>query len=53
MLQAVPGCYVLLGAGKNTISPNLHSPHYDFNDELLPLGTKLWVSLIREYLRRT
>lgn len=49
MLQAVPGCYLWLGAGSEH---GLHSPFYDFNDELIPLGAALWVSLIGETLAR-
>mgnify|MGYP003694655511 CR=1 FL=1 len=33
MLQAKPGCYVWLGGGRGPDTPNMHSPHYDFNDE--------------------
>jgi hippurate hydrolase len=49
MLKAVPGCYFWLGAGGQH---GLHSPRYDFNDELLPIGAAIWVSLIRETLKR-
>jgi hippurate hydrolase len=52
MLEAVPGCYVLLGAGRSSDNPALHSPHFDFNDEVLPLGAGLWVSLVRQTLAR-
>lgn len=51
MLQEAPGCYIWLGGGKSGADPGLHSPRYDFNDELLPLGAALWVSLVRENLR--
>ncbi len=50
MLQAVPGCYVLLGAARVGENPMLHSPRFDFNDEVLPLGIALWVSLVRTVL---
>ena len=29
----------------------LHTPKYDFNDEILPLGAAYWVSIVREELR--
>ena len=29
----------------------LHTPTYDFNDEILPLGTAFWVSVVRQELR--
>ena len=35
MLQAKPGCYVWLGAGRGAETPNVHNPHYDFNDDAL------------------
>lgn len=52
MLQAVPGCYLWLGGGKPGGSFGLHSPRYDFNDEMVPLGVSLWTSLVREALSR-
>ena len=52
MLQEVPGCYLLLGAGRSGDNPALHSSHYDFNDEVLPLGAGLWVQLVRQTLTR-
>jgi len=52
MLQAVPGCYLWLGAARAGENPGLHSPRYDFNDEVLPAGVELWVSLVRRSLAR-
>ncbi len=52
MLQAVPGCYLWLGAGRSGNDPSLHSPSYDFNDDLVPLGAALWVALARRQLTR-
>lgn len=51
MLQRVPGCYIWLGGGKPAASQALHSSHYDFNDDALPLGARLWVSLVQRSLR--
>jgi amidohydrolase len=51
MLEAVPGCYLWLGAAKPGDNPGLHSPRYDFNDELIPRGAALWVSLVQKCLR--
>jgi len=53
MLQAVPGCYLWLGAARPTDNYGLHSPNYDFNDELIPYGVALWVSLVRTCLAST
>jgi hippurate hydrolase len=47
MLQVVPGAYMRLGQG----SPNgcyLHNSRYDFNDEVLPLGSAMYASLIEQ-----
>ena len=48
MLQQKPGAYIWLGAGID--SENLHSPHFDFNDDLLPIGSSLWVQLAESKL---
>ena len=47
MLQAKPGCYVLIGNGETA---SLHNPHYDFNDEVLPLGASYWARLVEREL---
>jgi hippurate hydrolase len=51
MLNAKPGCYVWLGAGRGPDTPNVHNPHYDFNDEALPIGASYWVTLVGQQLR--
>lgn len=50
MLQAKPGCYVWLGNGPTEGSCLLHNPHYDFNDEALPVGAAYWVTLTEQLL---
>lgn len=51
MLQHKPGCYVLLGnGGDGPGGCGLHSPHYDFNDEIIPAGIAFWVELARGHL---
>ena len=50
MLREKPGCYVWLGNGPADNGRNLHSPHYDFNDDALPIGVSYWVSLARTLL---
>jgi hippurate hydrolase len=52
MLQAKPGCYVWLGAGRGADTPNIHSPQYDFNDDVLPIGASYWVTLAEQQLAR-
>jgi len=48
MLQEKPGCYVWLGAGTGPDTPNIHSPHYDFNDDALSIGASYWVTLAEQ-----
>ena len=51
MLQEKPGAYIWLGNGPAEGGRNLHSPHYDFNDEVLPVGVEYWVALARRVLQ--
>lgn len=44
-LQALPGCYFWLGNGPTSGNCSLHSPYYDFNDQILATGASLWVAL--------
>ena len=53
MLEAMPGCYVWLGAGRGADTPNIHSPQYDFNDDALPIGASYWVALAEQQLAAT
>ncbi|MCG7600463.1 M20 family metallopeptidase [Halomonas sp. McH1-25] len=48
MLQERPGAYIWLGNGKDSAA--LHNPHYDFNDELTPIGVAYWTALVRTLL---
>ena len=50
MLQAKPGCYVWLGGSRGPGTPNLHNPHYDFNDDALAVGASYWVTLAEQQL---
>ena len=47
MLQQRPGAYIWIGNGDMTESRGLHNPHYDFNDNILPLGASYWVKLVQ------
>lgn len=44
MLEEKPGCYVWLGSGRGDDNP-LHSPAYDFNDNLLTIGASYWIAV--------
>lgn len=46
-LEKVPGSYVWLGNGSDRGA--LHSPLYDFNDDILATGIAFWVNLARMY----
>lgn len=51
MLQAKPGCYVLLGNdGSGPGGCGLHNPNYDFNDDILTTGADFWVALVEKEL---
>lgn len=50
LLQQRPGCYVWLGNGAGQGGCMLHSPTYDFNDALIPLGIRYWVRLVEQAL---
>jgi len=58
MLQARPGCYVVIGngdgdhraAGHGMGPCTLHNASYDFNDDLIPIGATYWVRLVERWL---
>ena len=45
MLLERPGAYLHVGQGDG---PALHSPEYDFNDELSPIGASFFVKLVEK-----
>lgn len=44
--QKYPGAMFGLGAGENT--PALHNPDYDFPDEIIPVGIRMFYELIKK-----
>ncbi len=50
MAKVVPACYVWLGNGPGEGGCMLHSPHYDFNDEIIATGIRYWVRLVERVL---
>lgn len=50
MLQVRPGAYILLGAGEGANACMVHDAHYDFNDEIIPIGAAYWVRLVETLL---
>ncbi|MEO1948919.1 peptidase M20 [Thioclava sediminum] len=50
LLEKVPGAYGWIGNGSAEGGRNLHSPHYDFNDAILPLGVQFFVEVAHRAL---
>jgi metal-dependent amidase/aminoacylase/carboxypeptidase family protein len=48
MLESRPGAFIYVGNGD---SAGLHHPQYNFNDEVIPVGTSYWVKLVETALR--
>ncbi|MGH7091977.1 MAG: M20 aminoacylase family protein, partial [Stellaceae bacterium] len=51
-LQEKPGAYIWIGNGEAAAGAMLHNPHYDFNDEILPLGASYWARLAESILAK-
>jgi len=52
MSTAKPGCFVLMGNGTTgSYSKPLHASTYDFNDELLVIGSSYWTELAEQQLK--
>jgi hippurate hydrolase len=50
MLEKKPGAYIMIGNGGaegDGGCHNVHTPLYDFNDSILPLGAAYWVNLVQ------
>ena len=43
MLEARPGAFIFVGQGDTA---GLHNPAYDFNDEIIPIGSSYWARLV-------
>ncbi|MCP1335096.1 M20 aminoacylase family protein [Futiania mangrovi] len=55
MLQQRPGSYIWLGNSSPSGEVGgcmLHNPHYDFNDQALPVGASYWATLVEQVLAR-
>jgi amidohydrolase len=46
MLQKKPGAYIFIGNGPEEGTNLLHNPRYDFNDDILTLGSSYWSRLV-------
>jgi len=52
MSNLIPGGYVTIGQGEGKWNCEVHNPHYDFNDEVLPLGASYWAKLVETKLAK-
>ena len=52
MLDAKPGAMIMIGNGVNQTgrTPHLHTPMFNFNDDIIPLGAAWWVNIVRAEL---
>jgi amidohydrolase len=52
MLEARPGAFMRIGNGVegNGAFHPLHTPGYDFNDDIIPLGVRYWVAVVEKEL---
>jgi hippurate hydrolase len=52
MLEQRPGSFIFIGNGVNADGTGhaVHTPHYDFNDDIIPIGVEYWVSLVAQEL---
>lgn len=51
VLERCSGAYGVIGNGaEGAHGRPLHSPEYDFNDAIIPIGVRYWVNLVRQLL---
>ena len=52
MLEAKPGAFIFIGNGVAESGPThaVHTPKFNFNDDILPLGAAYWVNLVKQEL---
>ena len=50
MVDAAGGCYAWIGAGDVAPGEGLHGDHYVFNDAIVPIVLRYWVSLVERVL---
>ena len=52
LVSARRGEIVAFGTDITNAGPRkVVAPHYDFNDDALPVGTQYWVTLVEEFLK--
>ncbi|MBK1657719.1 M20 aminoacylase family protein [Paracraurococcus ruber] len=52
MLQARPGAFMFIGGATpgGGVAAGLHTPHFDFNDAIIPLGIAYWAGVVDQEL---
>ncbi len=52
MLESRPGAFIMIGngAGPDGAVHGLHTPRFDFNDDIIPLGAAYWVRVVEQEL---
>ncbi|PTQ72582.1 amidohydrolase [Celeribacter persicus] len=49
-LEKIPGAYVSIGNGDGPNAAFVHTPKFDFNDALIPIGVAYWMNVVAEEL---
>ncbi|WP_434286473.1 amidohydrolase [Celeribacter sp. SCSIO 80788] len=49
-LEKIPGAYVSIGNGDGPGAAFVHTPKFDFNDDLIPIGVAFWMNVVAEEL---
>jgi amidohydrolase len=52
MLEARPGAYINIGNGDKVGSCPVHNPNYNFNDEILPIGSAALAGIVEKKMPR-
>ena len=50
MLKETRGSYIFVGSEDAAHKAKLHNPHYDFNDEILPIAASYFARLVERFL---
>lgn len=50
MMADIPGAYIWIGNGPSEAGRNLHSPNYQFNDAIIPLGVQYFCEVAKRAL---
>ena len=45
-----PGAYIFIGNAGTESSCDVHNPHYDFNDTIIPMGSSYFARLIERQM---